>query len=64
MELLKQIAKSKTIWMAIIGIVIKFATPMLSEHSINVPDGLVELIFGGAIVNQRVSNKVISLKRK
>lgn len=52
--------KSRTIWIAVIGIIIKFATPFLGEQNIHIPEGLVELILGGAVVQSRVSNKPIS----
>lgn len=63
MENQKKWFKSRTIWIAVIGIIIKFATPFLGEQNIHIPEGLVELILGGAVVQGRISNTPIKTKK-
>lgn len=64
MENQKKWFKSKTIWLSIIACVLKIANPILIEHNINIPDGIVELILGGAVINGRISNKPITRIKK
>lgn len=63
MENQKKWFKSRTIWIAVVGVIIKFASPFLNEHNIHIPEGLVELILGGAVVQGRVSNTSIKTKK-
>jgi uncharacterized membrane protein len=63
MENQKKWFKSRTIWISIVGVIIKFATPFLGEYNIHIPEGLVELILGGAVVQGRVSNTPIKTKK-
>jgi uncharacterized membrane protein len=55
--------KSKTIWMAIAGVLLQIINPFLKTKGINIPEEIPTIILGGSVIQSRVSSTPIQKKK-